>query len=525
MHQISVPLNTLKLDQPNIIKQQGKQLCAWHKADRWFVFDLRCPHEGYPLAQGELQESCILTCHWHNWKFDLRTGENLDDYDRLRVYDHRIENEWFLIEWQDETPEQIRARLEPQLKGALRDRDYGRLHRLVAQYHYTGLGAADALRFAVKTYATRFQYGTTHAFGAATDWMILSDAQQELELQLAPYAEILDHISLDGIKGTDYPFPDGELPFDEGRMIQAINDEKEADAIAMARTGQRDQVLDALRKAALEHYRDFGHSLIFVEKTEALAKRLGPDVWEPLVFALIRGLCTSFKEDLIPEFKGYRDTVEALAGLTMDGKINLEPMVGRSTPRIFDWLVAHREAGAHVLFDALVQAAARQMWAFNEAIYGEVHIPIQKNIGWLDFTHALTFAEAGWQTCQRFPELWAPVLTQLACFIGRNATFVKRDQLQVKAVDVDLSGVALIDHGMAEPIFACHRIKTYYAVQNLKGNVSLETHKTLRMALHRYLTHTYPHRFVRRTAYQMTQLVARDYPQRNEVEGEPVVQA
>ena len=45
----------------------------------------RCPHEGYPLVEGALDaESCILTCHWHNWKFDLRTGANHYGGDNLR---------------------------------------------------------------------------------------------------------------------------------------------------------------------------------------------------------------------------------------------------------------------------------------------------------------------------------------------------------------------------------------------------------------------------------------------------------
>ena len=46
----------------------------------------RCPHEGYPLVEGVLDAQCVLTCNWHNWKFDLKTGETLYGGDRLRVY-------------------------------------------------------------------------------------------------------------------------------------------------------------------------------------------------------------------------------------------------------------------------------------------------------------------------------------------------------------------------------------------------------------------------------------------------------
>jgi nitrite reductase (NADH) small subunit len=37
-----------------------------------------CPHAGGPLGQGTLQENLVV-CPWHEWAYDVRTGEN--DYD------------------------------------------------------------------------------------------------------------------------------------------------------------------------------------------------------------------------------------------------------------------------------------------------------------------------------------------------------------------------------------------------------------------------------------------------------------
>ena len=44
------------------------------------------PHEGYPLREGNLDDRCILTCNWHNWKFDLQSGRNLYGGEGLRTY-------------------------------------------------------------------------------------------------------------------------------------------------------------------------------------------------------------------------------------------------------------------------------------------------------------------------------------------------------------------------------------------------------------------------------------------------------
>ena len=34
-----------------------------------------CPHQGGPLAEGAV-EGTIVTCPWHGWQFDVRTGQS-----------------------------------------------------------------------------------------------------------------------------------------------------------------------------------------------------------------------------------------------------------------------------------------------------------------------------------------------------------------------------------------------------------------------------------------------------------------
>ena len=51
-----------------------------------------CVHLHGPLAEGHL-EGCILTCPWHGWQYDVRTGENEFDLAiKLRTYDVQVEN-------------------------------------------------------------------------------------------------------------------------------------------------------------------------------------------------------------------------------------------------------------------------------------------------------------------------------------------------------------------------------------------------------------------------------------------------
>ena len=47
-----------------------------------FAMEDNCPHAGFPLSKGRLQ-NCVIVCEAHGWPFDVRTGfdpENADGF-------------------------------------------------------------------------------------------------------------------------------------------------------------------------------------------------------------------------------------------------------------------------------------------------------------------------------------------------------------------------------------------------------------------------------------------------------------
>ena len=51
-----------------------------------------CLHLKGPLGEGSVDDH-VLTCPWHGWQYDVRTGEN--EFDRaiqLRTYEVRVED-------------------------------------------------------------------------------------------------------------------------------------------------------------------------------------------------------------------------------------------------------------------------------------------------------------------------------------------------------------------------------------------------------------------------------------------------
>ena len=61
------------------------------------ALDSVCPHAGGPLGDGEL-DGPKLTCPWHGWSFDVRTGEcGVDAAARLDSFVVRIEGDDVLV--------------------------------------------------------------------------------------------------------------------------------------------------------------------------------------------------------------------------------------------------------------------------------------------------------------------------------------------------------------------------------------------------------------------------------------------
>lgn len=62
-----------------------------------YALDGVCPHQGGPLGQGTLA-GCVVTCPWHGWQFDVRSGQNqLNPRIVQPCFPTRVEGEWILV--------------------------------------------------------------------------------------------------------------------------------------------------------------------------------------------------------------------------------------------------------------------------------------------------------------------------------------------------------------------------------------------------------------------------------------------
>jgi nitrite reductase/ring-hydroxylating ferredoxin subunit len=519
--QLLMPLAELEPMAVKMVRVAGKQIAVFNTPDGIRACDNRCPHEGYPLSEGSLSSDCILTCNWHNWKFNLETGDNLYGGDRLRTYPVEIRGTEVWVDITDLPYQQRYVAITGSLHDAFDDYSYDRIAREIARLANLGADPLDALRLAIDWSWEKLEFGWTHAYAGMADWLVLyAEHEQSEELKLVCLVESVAHVAYDVVRERDYVFSKEISSFDEASFIDHVETENENAALAAIRGGIRDGMKftdfePALTRAALLHYNDFGHALIYVTKAASLIEGLGDTVMEPLLLSLVRGFIYASREDKIPEFRAYHTQLEKW-GQHKELKPTASLWRQKSINKSLKAAVACSASPPEEIYRALLLANAVNLLSFDIAQQDKIHVSISGNVGWLDFTHGLTFANAVRQQCSRYPELWPQGLLQMACFNGRNAGFTTTeiDLPSWSSDDIEIKLQQLLervlDHGQGEHIVSVHLLKTALAVREEITGLEQADAEILVAALTRFFDSPIKRRQARRTAYQSLLFVAKE---------------
>jgi len=217
-----------------VFKARKKQILLMGVKGQIFAIDNRCPHEGYPLSKGFANDNCVLTCNWHNWKFNLKTGECLLGEDNVRNYPINIENGNIYVDINDPSIDQIKKTIYKGLKTAFKERQYGRISREITRLQFNNLNPIDAVKECIHWSFDHFEYGMTHAYAACADWLTFynsfnSSKKSNQENQIICLTEAIDHISNDSLRHSKYLYSTNEIPYNKGQLLNAIENENEVE--------------------------------------------------------------------------------------------------------------------------------------------------------------------------------------------------------------------------------------------------------------------------------------------------------
>jgi nitrite reductase/ring-hydroxylating ferredoxin subunit len=517
---------------PVAVKLGGRHIALFVHDGEVLACNNRCPHEGYPLVEGALDSQCVLTCHWHNWKFDLKTGATRYGGDSLRVYPVKVEAEVVYVDLRD-PPAALRIDTAlAHLDVAMAEYDTARIARELARLGKAGAGPEAALARVIESTHARLKDGMTHAYAAADAWLSLADsfttslADEAARLTCA--TEALVYIAYDTLREPLRPYCDARSTWDAASFAAAVEAQDENAAIALvngalARGLHYDDIEPGLARAARAHYNDFGQSLIYLSHVRQLVARLDGGAEAPLLKAWVRSLAYATREDLLPDFRGYADALAAWpAGAhPTDREPRAEDFEGRSIRQALDAAVAVADRPPLEIYFALMEASARNLLRFDERHARSTHNSVADNVGWLDYSHALTFGHALRGQCARYPDLWPQGLLQLAMFVGRNKSYLDAGLSAASALSQwkvddesafhDRAIATIVDHGMGLPIFPAHWLKTWSAVRaEVAAGLPDSTRSAMLAAVNRLLAVRFKERHPLRTATQALGFVAKE---------------
>ena len=401
------------------VHPNGKTLVLFLYGDRVYALDNRCPHMGFPLDKGSVEDG-ILSCHWHHARFDLASGGAFD------LWADDIES--FPVEVRDG---EIYVDMRPQANttehqcNRLRDGLQHNLSLVVAKAVINllnqGVAPAEPFRIGLE-FGTRYR-GMDWGRGLTTHGctMNLIPWLDETDRSLALFHGLADVAS--DTAGMSPRFNPRPLPNDETdiptlkawfRQFVEVRDAQagERAIVSALRAGADDkQIADTLFTAATDHrYLDAGHTLDFINKALESVDLAG---WEhaELAFTSVVPNLTEARRmeesnawrkplDLIPILEAAYAELEAAleVGANLKPVVDVEALMptllGDEPQAIVDLLIQSlREGLAPVdLAGIVAYAAARRIAHFHTSNeFGD----------WDTALHTFTFANAVHQGLRR----------------------------------------------------------------------------------------------------------------------------
>jgi len=82
-----------------VVQIGDRRIAIFHFEERFYALDDTCPHQGGPLGEGYLEAGGVVSCPWHAWTFDLKTGISPIDKDvAVACHPVRVENGQLIVE-------------------------------------------------------------------------------------------------------------------------------------------------------------------------------------------------------------------------------------------------------------------------------------------------------------------------------------------------------------------------------------------------------------------------------------------
>ena len=355
----------------------GHVIVLVHNEGEIYALDNRCPHMGFPLDRGSVQDG-ILTCHWHHARFDLCTGGSFDLWaDDTPNFPVEVRNGDVFV---DVTPrhdpvDHQRERLDVGLER--------NLSLVVAKAVITLVDEADDT---LTPFAAGLDFGTRYRMEGWGQGLTMLTCFQNLlpSLGREDRARALAHglaaVASDSAGSSSRfpvtPLPDGSPDLTTlkqwFRRFILVRDDQGAERciITALRAGAGpQQMADILFSAATDfRYIDIGHPLDFTNKAFEALDIVGWEQAETVLTSLVPGYAAARRME---ESNAWRNPID-LIELLRDARAQIPAALATGQPHRSRW--TGRDDLVPVLLDDDPHAIADALLAALRAGASEVDL-------------------------------------------------------------------------------------------------------------------------------------------------------
>ncbi len=423
-------LDDLAVGEMKMVKVGETAVALIRSDDGVHAIDNSCPHQGYGLVTGSLADG-IVTCQWHNWKFEAATGRCLVGEEDVPCHRVEIDNGEVAVTVEKPSPEQQRQRLWPSLRRGLENDYVGQMARDAARLLESGATPVQIMAEALKVAAPKADEGVGHEMALAADALAIAEVRNGDNPASQDAALLALVQGLSGLSETTRGYPVNTVPPGDPAIdvVAAVEAENLEGALAglMGRLERGDDpaaIRSTIVDAVSPHHLSYGHGIIYTQKSFELLDRTGWDLAPDLLPHLITRIVYSTREDTLPYMRrAMRELTavdlgplaEAAADATMvDVDWNPGPFAdvllqAADAPITTAADTIRAGAGVDGLLDAVVMAVSERLLRHDL----EVEFDNAEPFGWLDITHGLTTARAARWAWHRHP---GPSALRLALF-------------------------------------------------------------------------------------------------------------
>lgn len=424
----TILLEDLPVGSSTLIKCTDKDIAVFRTAvDEVYAIDNQCPHEGYPLLKGPVK-NCVLTCPWHNFKFDLKNGDCIKGSESVGTHQTRLLDDRVEVVIASPSIEAQQAKFVESLWEGLREHRPGQVARDTVRLLKLQVEPEQLVLEAAKFDAIYAEWGTSHVLPVALDILHYFPRYPHLDA-VYPMMQLMElaceqhhhHPPRKIAKPIAFKGDRREL---RSKLHEAVEAEDAELAEALFRGAlnsgwERAEVESFLFEVVAAYFLGYGHALIYQIKIFDLLDRIGWEHSIELLPAFLVRLIYWTREDLLPEWSWFRRSIKEVedefevwfkaprdtTNFDWDPNTFLDILLYGNRQAAFDAMTQALAGGVkfNELVDVLSQGAAQRMLNFDVAIDRANEI----QNGWLAITHIATYVNALREGTRRFrqPEL------------------------------------------------------------------------------------------------------------------------